>query len=203
MLLKNFSLVTPRALIKMKNDAGEIVDLYIPRKWCVRMGAMGAHGCCCAGPLAPGCWRAGPRGCGEAHHRARGAARAAQRAAIIAISGAAALGTGRRADRACGPELRRAGRAAGPRDAGLPSPRHPRAAALTAAAPRPRSSWTNNLIGAKDHRSVQINVGHLDEAGVFNGSYSTFALCGRVRAKGEADSAADRLWATKRTEIGQ
>jgi len=44
-----------------------------------------------------------------------------------------------------------------------------------------RSSWTNKLITAKDHRSVQINVGHLDEIGLFTGSFSTFAMCGQVR----------------------
>lgn len=30
---------------------------------------------------------------------------------------------------------------------------------------------------------MQINVGHLDENGVYTGSFSTFALCGQVRAK--------------------
>ena len=29
---------------------------------------------------------------------------------------------------------------------------------------------------------MQINVGHLNENGVFDGNYSTFALAGRVRA---------------------
>ena len=47
----------------------------------------------------------------------------------------------------------------------------------------PCSSWTNQLLGAKDHAAVQINVGHLDESGVFSGSFSTFALCGQIRAK--------------------
>ena len=45
------------------------------------------------------------------------------------------------------------------------------------------SSWTNKLITAKDHASVQINVGHLDESGVYTGSFSTFALCGQLRIK--------------------
>ena len=65
------------------------------------------------------------------------------------------------------------------------------------------SSWTNKLITAKDHRSVQINIGHLDENGRFNNSFSTIALCGQVRAKGDADSAVDILWTKKRAEIGQ
>ena len=29
---------------------------------------------------------------------------------------------------------------------------------------------------------MQINIGHLNENGVFDGNYSTFALAGRVRA---------------------
>lgn len=65
------------------------------------------------------------------------------------------------------------------------------------------SSWTNKLITAKDHRSIQVNVGHLDESGLYTGSFSAFALTGQVRAKGDADSALDILWSKKRAEIGQ
>ncbi|CAA3012587.1 UDP-arabinose 4-epimerase 1, partial [Olea europaea subsp. europaea] len=39
------------------------------------------------------------------------------------------------------------------------------------------------LITSKDHASVQINVGHLDETGRYTGQFSTFALCGFVRAQ--------------------
>lgn len=46
----------------------------------------------------------------------------------------------------------------------------------------PCSSWSNKLIHARDFASVQINVGHLDESGVYNGKYTTFALAGKVRA---------------------
>lgn len=45
------------------------------------------------------------------------------------------------------------------------------------------SSATNRLITAKDHASVQLNVGHLDEAGRYTGQFSTFALCGYIRAQ--------------------
>jgi len=46
-----------------------------------------------------------------------------------------------------------------------------------------RSAWSNKLIEAKDHGSVQINVGHLDADGKYiNGSYSTFAIRGAIRA---------------------
>ncbi|RDX73667.1 40S ribosomal protein S21-2, partial [Mucuna pruriens] len=67
----------------------------------------------------------------------------------------------------------------------------------------PRNSATNRLITAKDHASVQINIGHLDENGIFNGQCSTFALCGFIRAQGDADSALDRLWQKKKTEAKQ
>lgn len=30
---------------------------------------------------------------------------------------------------------------------------------------------------------MQLNIGHLDESGVYNGSFSTFALCGQLRNK--------------------
>jgi len=39
------------------------------------------------------------------------------------------------------------------------------------------------LITAKDHASVQINIGHVDENGIYNGQFSTFALCGYIRAQ--------------------
>lgn len=46
-----------------------------------------------------------------------------------------------------------------------------------------KCSATNRLITAKDHASVQLNVGHLDEAGRYTGQFSTFALCGYIRAQ--------------------
>lgn len=48
----------------------------------------------------------------------------------------------------------------------------------------PCSSWTNKLIASKDHGAVQINIGHLNEEGVYiTGQFSTFALVGAVRAQ--------------------
>ncbi|KAK8515300.1 hypothetical protein V6N12_075345 [Hibiscus sabdariffa] len=66
-----------------------------------------------------------------------------------------------------------------------------------------KCSATNRLITSKDHASVQINVGHLDELGRYTGTFSTFALCGFVRAQGDADSALDRLWQKKKAEVRQ
>jgi small subunit ribosomal protein S21e len=44
-----------------------------------------------------------------------------------------------------------------------------------------KCSWTNRLITAKDHASIQVNIGHLDETGVYTGQYTTLALSGFVR----------------------
>lgn len=45
------------------------------------------------------------------------------------------------------------------------------------------SSATNRLITSKDHASVQINIGHVDASGHYTGQFTTFALCGFVRAQ--------------------
>ncbi|KAG5533875.1 hypothetical protein RHGRI_027915 [Rhododendron griersonianum] len=37
-----------------------------------------------------------------------------------------------------------------------------------------KCSATNRLIIAKDHASVQLNVGQLDEAGRYTGQFSTY-----------------------------
>uniref|UniRef100_A0A7N0U6Q7 40S ribosomal protein S21 n=1 Tax=Kalanchoe fedtschenkoi TaxID=63787 RepID=A0A7N0U6Q7_KALFE len=64
-----------------------------------------------------------------------------------------------------------------------------------------KCSATNRLITSKDHASVQMNIGHLDANGIFNNQFSTFALCGYIRAQGDADSGLDRLWQKKKTDI--
>merc|ERR1712060_554851 len=66
-----------------------------------------------------------------------------------------------------------------------------------------KCSWTNRLITAKDHASIQLNVGHLDANGVYTNTYTTFAVSGYVRSMGDADSALDKLWQSKKAEIGQ
>ncbi|KAL3371612.1 hypothetical protein AABB24_008250, partial [Solanum stoloniferum] len=66
-----------------------------------------------------------------------------------------------------------------------------------------KCSATNRLITSKDHASVQLNVGHLDESGRYTGQFTTYALCGFIRAQGDADSALDRLWQKKKAEVGQ
>ncbi|KAF2316856.1 hypothetical protein GH714_042197 [Hevea brasiliensis] len=66
-----------------------------------------------------------------------------------------------------------------------------------------KCSATNRLITSKDHASVQINIGHLDANGLYVGQCTTIALCGFVRAQGDADSALDRLWQKKKVEHRQ
>lgn len=53
-----------------------------------------------------------------------------------------------------------------------------------------KCSVTNNLIGPKDHASVQLQVAQLDEDGKYiQGRYETYAFCGDVRSKGGVDAA--------------
>ncbi|CAL4935353.1 unnamed protein product [Urochloa decumbens] len=66
-----------------------------------------------------------------------------------------------------------------------------------------KCSATNRIITAKDHASVQINIGHVDENGLYDGHFTTFALSGFVRAQGDADSSLDRLWQKRKAEIKQ
>ena len=58
---------------------------------------------------------------------------------------------------------------------------------------RCRSSWTNRIIAAKDHASVQFNVGRVNANGQYTGENDTIALAGYIRAKGEGDEAVNTL----------
>ena len=56
------------------------------------------------------------------------------------------------------------------------------------------SAATGRLITAKDHASVQINIGHVDENGhIIPGQQTTYALCGFVRTLSESDDCLNRL----------
>jgi small subunit ribosomal protein S21e len=63
---------------------------------------------------------------------------------------------------------------------------------LTSYVPR-KCSATNRIIKAKDHASVQISVGKVDENGRYTGENQVYALCGFVRAMGESDDSLNRL----------
>jgi hypothetical protein len=153
------------AAAAMKNDEGEVVDLYIPRKWCGGWGGGGGRRGSAAGrgssvnPLSLERQAAhGPGG------------RGAPPADVCGSGGAVGAEQG--------------GRRLTPRPPPTPLP-------------YPRSAWTNKLITAKDHASVQINVGHLDSDGIFNGAFTTYAFSGAVRQRVrcfEFLGAGDEIW---------
>jgi small subunit ribosomal protein S21e len=55
------------------------------------------------------------------------------------------------------------------------------------------SSWTNRILAAKDHASVQIAVAKVDANGVYTGHNDVYALAGYIRGKGEGDMAFTEL----------
>ncbi len=56
-----------------------------------------------------------------------------------------------------------------------------------------KCSATGRLITAKDHASVQINVGDVDANGRLTGGFKTYALSGFIRTNGESDDSLNRL----------
>ena len=48
-----------------------------------------------------------------------------------------------------------------------------------------KCSATNKLITAKEHASVQLNVGQVDGEGKFTNEFYTFNLSGMIRQKGK------------------
>lgn len=53
--------------------------------------------------------------------------------------------------------------------------------------------FTDRLITAKDHASIQIQIADVDEQGRALKTSTTIALCGQVRSMGEADDSINRL----------
>jgi len=58
-----------------------------------------------------------------------------------------------------------------------------------------KCSLTGRLIAAKDHSSVQINVGNVTKDGVYNKTSKTLVVGGYLRKTGEADQ---RIYALTR-----
>jgi Ribosomal protein S21e len=56
-----------------------------------------------------------------------------------------------------------------------------------------KCSVTGALITPTDHASVQISIAEVDDNGNVTGTSTTFAICGRVRAQGNSDSALNCL----------
>merc|ERR1712105_14076 len=57
-----------------------------------------------------------------------------------------------------------------------------------------KCSATNQIITAKDHASIQVNIGDVDpNTGLYTGSFKTYAICGQIRRMGESDDSLVRL----------
>eukprot|EP00695_Tsukubamonas_globosa_P002033 TRINITY_DN310_c0_g1_i5.p1 TRINITY_DN310_c0_g1~~TRINITY_DN310_c0_g1_i5.p1 ORF type:complete len:82 (+),score=47.76 TRINITY_DN310_c0_g1_i5:56-301(+) len=56
-----------------------------------------------------------------------------------------------------------------------------------------KCSATNRLITSDDNASIQVNIGNVNEKGLYTKEYTTFAFTGLVRARGETDAALNRL----------
>ena len=56
-----------------------------------------------------------------------------------------------------------------------------------------KCSSTGRIVNNKDFASVQINIGLVDENGVYTGQTKTYILSGDVRKRGEGDQAINRL----------
>ncbi|KAH7556391.1 hypothetical protein BM1_05825 [Bipolaris maydis] len=54
-------------------------------------------------------------------------------------------------------------------------------------------SATGRIIRAKDHASVQLSIGKVDENGRYTGDNQVYAISGFVRAMGESDDSLNRL----------
>jgi len=52
---------------------------------------------------------------------------------------------------------------------------------------------TNRLLTSKDHAAVQINVGQVDQYGIYTNEYDVYCLSGAIRRMGESDYGLCRL----------
>ena len=65
-----------------------------------------------------------------------------------------------------------------------------------------KCSWTNRLVRAKDHSSVQLNVANVDPVtGVATGDFTPYCLAGYIRFKSEGDMALTALVQKKDQEM--
>ncbi|XP_077971713.1 small ribosomal subunit protein eS21-like [Styela clava] len=56
-----------------------------------------------------------------------------------------------------------------------------------------KCSASGRIISAKDHASIQLNLGDVDENGRYTGSTKIYAICGEIRRMGESDDCLNRL----------
>jgi len=56
-----------------------------------------------------------------------------------------------------------------------------------------KCSFTNQILAAKDHSSIQISIANLEKNGIYSGKHEIFALCGKLRKQGGSDRALNYL----------
>ncbi|XP_063714540.1 small ribosomal subunit protein eS21-like [Symsagittifera roscoffensis] len=56
-----------------------------------------------------------------------------------------------------------------------------------------KCSETNDILAAKDHACIQLNIVDVDANGVRTNTFKTYAICGRVRRMGQSDDSIMRL----------
>ena len=56
-----------------------------------------------------------------------------------------------------------------------------------------RCMATNRVITAKDHASVQLNIGHIDANGLYQNEFTPVSLSGFIRFHAGADQAMNRI----------
>jgi len=56
-----------------------------------------------------------------------------------------------------------------------------------------KCSFTNQILAAKDHSSIQISIATLEKNGIYNDKHEIFALCGKLRKQGGSDRALNYL----------
>ncbi len=56
-----------------------------------------------------------------------------------------------------------------------------------------KCSYTNRILTSKDHCSIQLTIGTIENGGVYKGKFEIFSLCGNLRKQGRADEAINFL----------
>ena len=65
-----------------------------------------------------------------------------------------------------------------------------------------KCSYTNRLVSAKDHASVQVNVANVDPVtGIMTGESTAYCLAGYIRFKSESDMALTSLVQKRDTQL--
>merc|ERR1712137_88704 len=60
-----------------------------------------------------------------------------------------------------------------------------------------KCSYSNRVVTAKDHASVNFNIGHIDANGTYTGEFTPLCVSGFIRSNAGGDDAVNRLAAEK------